>query len=126
MSYTFKSILAGIAPGEGMQAAGDYAISMAAALGAHVTGCSYALHPDFKGRGISWLSDDIIEGHLKKVVKEAHDAVGLFQDMAKKSKVDVSSEVFRASLDAALKAFGEQARTYDVSVVTQTGRGLEH
>lgn len=126
MSFSIKNILAAIAPGEQKQAGAEYAISMGAAFNAHVTGCSYALHPEFHGSGLPWFPDELIASHLKKVTMEAQGSLTRFHEMAKASIVEFASEVVSVSLDSAITAFGEQARTYDVTVLTQTTRGLEH
>jgi nucleotide-binding universal stress UspA family protein len=123
---SFKSILASLAPIEVKQAGGEFAISMAEALKAHVTACTYALDPSTPGSGLPWFPDDLVESHMANVVKAAQVTIQNFKDAAKSRKVETACEVLRTSLATATDAFGEYARIYDVAVLTQTSRGLEH
>ncbi len=122
----FKNILCALAPAAGKQAGADFAASMGSALEAHVTGCAYAIHPGLPGRGLPWFPDDIVKSHLAEVTKKAHLAVEEFNRSAKQAKAKSATEIIHASLDNAITTFGEQARVYDVAVVTQSDRGLEH
>ena len=125
MAYAYKNILAAIAPAEGKQPAGDYAISMAATLQARVTGGSYALHPEFRGPAVNWLPGEITD-HLHTIVEEAHNAMARFQHKAREANVEVGTEVYKACLETALDTFAEQTRAYDITVVSQPTLLIEH
>lgn len=84
-AVAFKSILAARATGSSTQAGGDYAISMAKALGAHVTGCVYALHPDFRGKRPNWTPDSLATGLLTNIVKDAHRVIEAFHGERRRS-----------------------------------------
>lgn len=123
---SFKNILCALAPAAGKQSCAAFSVSMGEALGAHVTGCSYVMKPDLSGRGLPWFPEDLVASLLAEGTKKAHLAVEDFQRVAKQAKVKTNTEVLRAGLDRSVTAFGEQARLYDVAVVTQSDRGIEH
>lgn len=120
----FKSILAALAPTPEKQTGSVYAISMGQAMKAYVSACAYTVHP--KGSDFPWFPEELLENHLATVAKEAHSAIRQFNNIAETSKVEVGSEVLTASFDAAISAFGEKARTFDITVITQSRPGLEH
>jgi nucleotide-binding universal stress UspA family protein len=123
---TFKSILAPLAPSEDKQAGAEFAVSMAEALGARVTACAYALYPEALGLGVSWFPKELIQSHLGKVTKAAQAAGQKLSAVAKRAKVEISTEIVRLTLPQATASFAEYARVHDVSVLTQSSPGLEH
>jgi len=124
---TFKSVLLGLAPGEANQAAADYALSLGIKLGSHITGCSYALSPDVPDTAVfPWMQSEIVGRYKKTMLEQAAVAVDKFASEAKKSKVSITTEILRANLSRALTAFGEEARLHDVTIVTQSQRGIDH
>jgi nucleotide-binding universal stress UspA family protein len=123
----FKSILLGLAPAETGQAAIQYALSLGSTLGAHVSACSYALSPDLPNTAVlSWMRDNVVQGHATAVKEQAAAAVNRFRNEAKKFKVGITTQVLRASLNRAVVSFGEEARLHDVTIVTQSERGIDH
>ena len=123
---TFKSILAPLAPSEDKQAGAEFAVSMAEALGARVSVFAYALYPDAPGRGLPWSPKGIIENHLAKATKAAQVAGQKLNALAKRARIQTSTEIVRSTLHEAIASFAEHARVHDVSVLTQSRPGLEH
>jgi nucleotide-binding universal stress UspA family protein len=121
---SFKSILAALAPTEDKQAGPEYAISMAQALKAHVTGASYVLDPYV--RGVPWLAEDLVASHVSALVDKAKIVAEHFKDSARNAKVDSTAEVFRSSLDTATTGLSEYSRVHDITVLTETTPGLDH
>lgn len=124
MSY--KSILVTLAPGEQQDAGRDYAISMAIALNAHVKGCVFALEPDFDRNSWLELPAQLIKKHRAELVAEAEKSIKKFQEAAKRAKVEGSQHVYRATLSAAKTSLAQIAGVHDVTVLTQSAKGLEH
>lgn len=123
---SFKSILVALAPGGKNDSARDFAISMGAALNASVKGCCYALEPQFGREGWMDLPAELVETHRVELTKEAESSAKKFQEAAKRAKVQASHEIYRATLPAAKEAFGQLASVHDVTVLAQSGKGIEH
>ncbi len=123
---SIKTILVALAPGGGSDPGRDYAISMAAALKAHVVGHSYALEPEVAIGALDGLPADILQSCRAQATKEAEAAAKKFQEVANRAKVQSSHTVARATVGAAAGAFAQHGRVSDISVLTQSAKGMQH
>ena len=123
---SFKNILVALAPGGKADRGTDFAISMAMKLQAHIRGQIYAIEPDVGFSGLSGVPADILQANRAALAKEAEQAVKAFADAAKRAKVQVTIDSVRTTLNRATDTFAQQARVHDVTVVTQSAKGLEH
>lgn len=123
---SFKNILVALAPGAKTDSGRDFAVSMGAALKAHVKACCYAIEPQLGREGWMDLPAELVETHLTELTKEAESSAKKFLEAAKRAKVQASHETYRAPLAAAKESFAKLASVHDVTVVAQSSKGLEH
>jgi len=99
--------------------ASDYAISTAAAFGAHVVGIAFvydAIIPDGMFGGVPV---ELIEMQREESGKLAAGAVQRFQASAKKAGISVESRTMDATVGGGATVFAELARRFDLAVVGQ-------
>lgn len=123
---SIKNILVGLAPRGDSDPAGNFAISMAAAFKAHVAGRVYVLDPEVPVGAFDGLPADVLQSYRAGAAKEAEAAAKKFEEAARRAKVQVTHTVARATPGSAAAAFGRQARIYDLSILAQSAKGLEH
>src|SRR5215468_6166304 len=95
--------------------AAEYAISIAATFGAHITGISFVYEPVIPDGTLGGVPVDLIELQRAENSKAANEAISRFDAAAK--KVGISGET--RILDA---TFGGAARRLDLAVVGQAQR----
>ncbi len=123
---SIKNILVALAPGGSSDPGRDYAISMADAFKGHVAGRVYVLEPQISVGAFDGLPAEVLETYRAEVTKEAEIAAKKFEEAARRAKVQSSHAVVRATVSAAAEAFARHARVYDLSVLTQSAKGMEH
>jgi nucleotide-binding universal stress UspA family protein len=101
--------------------AADYAVSLAKAYGAHVTGIAFVYEPVIPDTVMGGIPTDLIEVQRQENAKAANAAVGRFEAAAKKAGVSAATRILDASLGGAAATFGQISRRADLSVVGQAG-----
>ncbi len=108
--------LSGAAP---QDFAADYAVSVAKAFGAHVTGVAFVYEPVIPDTVMGGIPTDLIEIQREENTKAAKAAVDRFEAVVKTAGVSAAARMLDASLAGAATTFGQIARRFDLSVVGQ-------
>ena len=102
-------------------AAADFALSVSVAFNAHIAAIGFAYEPVLPaldmGNGIPL---DVIDAEREDNKKAAAETISRFEKSARLGGVTSESRVIEASFAGAGHAFGEIARSFDLSVVGQS------
>ncbi len=115
-----KDIVVNLSVGKGVHPAGDYAVSVASALEAHIAGIAFVYEPNFPASsGTAYLPVEVID-----VVRRDHEvaAMAAIDHFAKAtSRASVSAEPLTrsASFADAGDQFARIARRFDLAIVGQ-------
>jgi nucleotide-binding universal stress UspA family protein len=118
-----KDIVVNLTPGTEDDPACRYAISLAEAFDAHVTGVAFAYDPPWPPAITDLGGADILRSLLEKNRAEARSTVAQFEAAAKRSQLSCQALTPEASLAGATEAFANLARAYDLVVLKQSGSG---
>jgi nucleotide-binding universal stress UspA family protein len=102
--------------------AGEYALSVARAFDAQVTGIAFVYDPVIPDAGFGGIPADVIDVQRAEQAKAAKDAIDRFEAAATKFAVAAQTRSVDASLGGAATEFGRIARRFDLSVVGQAQR----
>jgi nucleotide-binding universal stress UspA family protein len=102
--------------------AADYAISMAAAFGAHVAGVAFLYEPVIPDGTLGGVPVDLIELQREENSKVAKSAVDRFDGATKQAGVPAQSRILDATFGGAATLFARFARRFDLVVVGQAQR----
>ena len=114
-----KDVIVSLSTGAKQTAAGDYAISLAKAFGAHVAGVAFALQPVVPATIMGGVPADFIDTQRAESDKAARAATARFESGAEAAFVAAETHVFEASITGAGDIFGHLARRFDLSIVGQ-------
>lgn len=123
---SIKNILVAVAPGADGDPGRDYAISMATAFKGHLAGRVYVLEPQISVGAFNGLPVEVLQSYRAEATKEAEAAAKKFEEAARRAKVQSSHAVARATVSGAAEAFAQHARVHDISILTQSAKGMEH
>ena len=115
----FKDIVVNLSVRKGSNAVGDYAVSVADALEAHVTGVAIAFVPNIPGASLGYLPIETIEAQERENEAAAEDAVSHFTAASAKAGVAAEPRVLRTGFPAAAEQFSRIARRFDLAIVGQ-------
>lgn len=116
-----KDILVNLTSGAESDPAARYAISIAEAFDAHVTGVAFAYDPPWPPAITDLGGAEILRSLLQKSRDEAQAAATQFEAAAQRSQLSVQTMIPEISLPGAAETFGTLARPYDLVVVKQSG-----
>ena len=102
--------------------AGDYAISIAEAFGAHLLGVAVSYEPVIPGTVMGGVPPEIIEGQRAESNKRANAAVARFEQAAKRAGISMESRRITASVSGAADQIARIGRRFDLVVVGQPQR----
>jgi nucleotide-binding universal stress UspA family protein len=113
-----KDILVGLSVGKPRDIAGEFAVSVAARFGAHLSGVAFAQEPPI---GAPWqcITGEIFNEFRAKQKAEAQRVIMAFEACARLEGVTHESRIVAETIEDAAKLFGATARHYDLSVVAQ-------
>jgi nucleotide-binding universal stress UspA family protein len=114
-----KDLVVNLSVREQRSVAADYAVSLAAAHEAHVSGVAVAFEPVIPGALMGGLPSDAIEMGRAESRKSADDAIARFQKSAELAGLSFDTRKLESTLVGAADLFGQIARRYDLSVVAQ-------
>lgn len=114
-----KDIVVNLNPGRQQDPAADYAISLAAQFGAHLTGIAFALEPAIPASIIGGISGEVIDRAIADSQQKANEAVARFEAETRKQGVLSEHQVITKLVAEAAHRFGQIARRHDLSVVLQ-------
>ncbi|ARQ00020.1 universal stress protein [Pseudorhodoplanes sinuspersici] len=114
-----KDIVVNLALGAETDPACRYAISLAEAYNAHITGVAFAYEPPWPPSIMEGAVIDVYRTAKDDQQKKAKEAVARFERSTKQSQLSAQPLVIEASLLAATDAFAALGRTSDLVVVGQ-------
>ena len=103
--------------------AGEFAISIADAFGAHVTGLAYSYDPIIPGMVMGGIPPEFIDSQRAESDRKARTAADRFEASAKRAGISAETRIQNASVSGAADSFGRLARRFDLVVVAQTEDG---
>jgi hypothetical protein len=114
----FKDIIVNLGAGKSGKIIGDYAISVASSLEAHITGIAIAFVPDIQRAGMAFLSVERIEALQRDNEAAAETIVEWFAAATASAGVLAEKRILRANMSNAADQFG-RARRFDLAIVGQ-------
>ncbi len=99
--------------------AGDYAISMAAAFGAHALGIAFAYEPVVAYTTMGGIPAEFLEAQRSESEKTARKAIARFEAAAKRAGISSETRVLSSSIAGASDQLGRIGRRFDVVVLGQ-------
>ena len=102
--------------------AAEYAISIAATFGAHITGISFVYEPVIPDGTLGGVPADLIELQREENSKVAKQEVSRFDAGVKKAGISAETRVLDATFGGAATRFARIARRFDLAVVGQAQR----
>ena len=113
-----KDVIVNLSVGAKANSASDYAISLAAALNAHLTGIIFLYGPTMPVSRAGYVPPEleVLERHNEAAVKAVRES---FTAASTRTGVNAESLTVSASLVSAGDQFGQIARRFDLAVVGQ-------
>jgi len=99
--------------------AGDYAISVAAALQAHLTGIAFVYDPIVPVSGTGYIPAEVIESQEADNEAAAKAAIKKFTEVTRRTGISADPLTISASLAGAGDKFAQMARRFDLAIVGQ-------
>ena len=115
-----KDIVVNLSVGEGGSPAGDYAISVAAALNAHIAGIAFVYDPIVPVSGAGYMPPEVVETQQADNEAAAKAAVDRFTEATRRAGLSAEPVALSASLAGAGEQFGRLARRFDLAIVGQS------
>jgi len=115
-----KDIVVNLSVGQGGGPAGDYAVSVAAALNAHLAGIAFVYDPIIPVSGAGYMPPEVIETQQADNEAAAKAALDRFAEAARRAGVSAEPVALTASLAGAGDQFGRLARRFDLAIVGQS------
>jgi nucleotide-binding universal stress UspA family protein len=113
-----KDIVVALSMAATRDAAADYALSVAGAFDAHMTGVAFAYEPVIPGTAMGGIPAGLIESSRAESRKAAKAATERFEK-AQTAGVSLETRIVDATLMGAADLFGRIARRFDLAVVAQ-------
>jgi nucleotide-binding universal stress UspA family protein len=102
--------------------AGDFAISVADAFGAHVLAVGFVYDPIIPGTVMGGIPPEFIESQHRESKKKAQDATTHFEQAAKRAGISYETITINASIGGAADRLGHLARRFDLAIAGQPER----
>lgn len=115
-----KDILVNLSTENKRDVAAEYAVSVATALEAHLSGVAFAYEPTVPGTLFDGVSASIIAASMEETKKVAKASADKFEELARGAALSADARVVGSSAEGAADIFGRMARRYDLSIVRQT------
>lgn len=114
-----KDVIVNLTPGAETDPACRYAISLAEAFNAHITGVAFAYAPPWPPSIIDGAGSDLYQNMKEQHQKQAKEVAARFEAAARRSQLSAETVIPDASLVGSAEVFANLARTYDLAVVMQ-------
>jgi nucleotide-binding universal stress UspA family protein len=102
--------------------AGQFAVSLAEKLEAHVLGVAFAYEPVIPGSVMGGIPPGFIDAQRAEAEKKARDAIARFEAAVKRAGLSSETRILSAGVSAAAESLGRIARRFDLAVVGQPQR----
>ena len=106
-------------------AAVNYAVSIAGAFDAHLTGVAFVYEPFVPGTVFGSAATGFIATYRAQVEKAAKAALTKFEDTTRRAGVSATSQMLKSGLAGLDDLFTQVTRRFDLSVVGQSESGKE-
>jgi len=120
-----KDILVSLPVGRFSDSAVNYAVSVAAAFNAHLTGVAFVHEPFVPGTVFGGAATGFVATYRAEVEKAAKAAVTKFEDATRRAGVSATSQTLESALADLDDLFTQVTRRFDLSVVGQIEPGKE-
>ena len=110
-------------PVESVNAAAEYAVSVAGAFEAHLTGVAFSYEPIIPPTDMGGIPVDLIESQRADNEKNAQSALDKFNASVQRAGISAVSRMIEASTAGASDVFGRIARHFDLAIVGQVEPG---
>jgi nucleotide-binding universal stress UspA family protein len=117
--FMIKDIVVNLTPGAKDDPAYHYALSLAEAFDAHLTGVSFAYDPPWPPAVADLGGAQILQSLLEKSRADARATAAQFEASAKRSQLSVQTLTPEASPPGAAEAIAILVRAYDLAVLKQ-------
>src|SRR5438105_9190808 len=114
-----KDLVVNLGLGKPRDVAADYAISIAAAFGAHACGVAFAYEPVVPPSPMGGIPADVIHAQWAASESAAHAAIANFEAAARRAGIAAEHRRLTASIGGAGDLFGRLARRFDLAVTAQ-------
>ena len=114
-----KDIIVNLSVGKPRDVAGDFAISVASAFDAHLSGVACAYEPVVDGMAFPSVAVSLIDAFRAESAAEATRVKNAFEQNARRAAISADSTIISGTASDATKKLGELARDYDLSIVAQ-------
>ena len=114
-----KDIVVNLSVGEKASPACDYAVSVAAAFDAHLTGIAFLYDPIVPVSGAGYIPADVIEAQERESEDATRAALDRFSRACSRAGVAAEPLTLSASFAGVGEQFGRIARRFDLSIVGQ-------
>jgi nucleotide-binding universal stress UspA family protein len=104
---------------EGSSALTNYAVSVAAALDAHLTGVAFVFDPIVPISGTGYIPAEVIETQRADNETAAEAAIKIFNTMTDRAGISAEPLMPNGSLTGAADQFARMARRFDLAIVGQ-------
>src|SRR5882672_2712748 len=96
-----KDVVVNLTGGQPQDFAADYAVSIAAAFGAHVAGVGFIYEPVIPGSMLGGIPTDLIEVQREENSKAAKEAIARFEAAVKAANLSAETRMVDASVAGA-------------------------
>ena len=114
-----KDILVNLSVGDRPNPAGDYAISVAAAFDAHLSGIAFVYDPIVPVSGAGYIPADVIEMQERENAAASKAALDRFAAACTRAGITAEPLTLGASLSGVGDQFSHLARRFDLAIVGQ-------
>jgi nucleotide-binding universal stress UspA family protein len=114
-----KDIVVNLSVAENGGYAGDFAVSVASTVGAHLTGIAFVYDPIVPVAATGYVPPEVIETQQRDNEAAAKAAIHRFSAAAGRAGLTVEPTKLPASLASAGEQFGRIARRFDLAIVAQ-------
>jgi nucleotide-binding universal stress UspA family protein len=114
-----KDIVVNLSVAQGGGFAGDFAVSVASALDAHVTGIAFVYDPVVPVAATGYIPPEVIETQQRDSEQAAKAAIDRFAAAAARARIEAEPASLPASVAGAADQFGRIARRFDLAIVGQ-------
>jgi nucleotide-binding universal stress UspA family protein len=114
-----KDIVVNLSLAESGGYAGDFAVSVASTIGAHLTGIAFVYDPIVPVAATGYVPPEVIETQQRDNEAAAKSAIDRFNAAAGRAGITAETTKLPASLASAGEEFGRIARRFDLAIVAQ-------
>jgi nucleotide-binding universal stress UspA family protein len=114
-----KDIIVNLSVTKNDNTVGNYAVSVAAALQAHLTGIAFIYDPVVPISGTGYIPADVIESQRADNETAAEAAIKDFTTATDRAGISAEPQMLTASLTGAGDQFAHMARRFDLAIVGQ-------